>query len=179
MNLRTHSDFEKIAKNVHLAYEEIFSDGDINVAEALERYNVFEVNKRANRANALHIRYKLNLLGLDYADKSDVETVELCNYYTEESLEELSVSEHDRWMAFLEMEGWEPSSKEDVYAYRESGISKGRHNCPILKMHPYICKYDKLKELSLDLEGKDTTVYDKTYLATNGTLPEKISNNQT
>ena len=64
-------------------------------------------------------------------------------------------------MAFLETEGWIPSIKEDVYLYRESGISKGRHNCPILKMHPYICEYEKLKDLSLDLEGKDTTVYDE------------------
>lgn len=155
------SDIDKISKNVHLAYEEIFSEGEIDVEEALERYNIFEVNKRSNRANALHIRYKLNLLGLDYTDDTGAEEISLSDYYTEESLEKLSVSEHDRWMAFLETEGWIPSSKEDVYSYRESGISKGRHNCPILKMHPYICEYEKLKDLSLDLEGKDTTVYDK------------------
>ena len=154
------SDLEHLAKNVHLAYEEIFSDGPIDVKEALKRYNVFEVNKRSNRANALHIRYKLNLLGLDYGVREDVEPVAMSDYYTEEYLEQLSISEHDRWMAFLETEGWIPSTKEDVYAYRESGISKGRHNCPILKMHPYICAYDALKDLSLDLEGKDTTVYD-------------------
>ena len=154
------SDIEKLAKNVHLAYEEIFSDGSINVEEALKRYKIFEVNKRSNRANALHIRYKLNLLGLDYTDEQDVESVDMQSYYTEESMYKLSVSEHDRWMAFLETEGWEPSTKEDVYLYRESGISKGRHNCPLLKMHPYICEFEKLKNLSMDLEGKDTTVYD-------------------
>lgn len=156
-----NSDLEKLAKNVHLAYEEIFSDGEIDVNEALGRYNVFEVNKRSNRANALHIRYKLNLLGLDYTDKLEDENIVLSDYYTEERLEKLSFSEHDRWMAFLETEGWVPASKEDVYAYRKSDISKGRHNCPILKMHPYICEYEKLKDLSMDLEGKDTTVYDK------------------
>ena len=155
------SDLEKLAKNVHLAYEEIFSDNPIDVPEALKRYNIFEVNKRSNRANALHIRYKLNLLGLDYTDTYDKESVDMSDYYTEQYLEILSMSEHDRWMAFLETEGWEPSTKEEVYSYRESGISKGRHNCPILKKHPYICEYEKLKDLSLDLEGKDTTVYDK------------------
>ncbi|MBR5900313.1 MAG: hypothetical protein IKZ38_02835, partial [Clostridia bacterium] len=61
-----NSPIEMIAKNVHLAYEEIFSDGNLNVKEALKRYNLFEVNKRSNRANALHVRYKLRLLGLDY-----------------------------------------------------------------------------------------------------------------
>lgn len=155
------SDLEKLAKNVHLAYEEIFSDSEIDVKEAIRRYNIFEVNKRSNRANALHIRYKLNLLGLDYSDKEELCSVEMSDYYTEDYLERLSISEHDRWMAFLETEGWIPSTKDDVYSYRESGISKGRHNCPILKMHPYICEYEKLKDLSMDLEGKDTTVYDK------------------
>ncbi len=156
------SELEKLAKNVHLAYEEIFSDGEIDVKDALKRYNIFEVNKRSNRANALHIRYKLNLMGLDYsADADDSECVKMNDYYTEEYIERLSVSEHDRWMAFLDSDGWTQSTKEDVYAYRESGISKGRHNCPILKMHPYLCAYEELKELSEDLEGKDTTVYDK------------------
>lgn len=155
------SSLERLAKNVHLAYEEIFSDGEINVKEALKRYNVFEVNKRSNRANALHIRYKLRMLGLDCTLDENAEEVRLEDYYTEDSLERMSVSEHDRWMAFLETEGWIPSAKEDVDAYRESGISKGRHNCPILKMHPYICEYEKLKDLSLELENKDTTVYDR------------------
>ena len=156
------SELEGLAKNVHLAYEEIFSDGAIDVKEAIKSYGIFEVNKRSNRANALHIRYKLNLLGLDYCDANEnVSSVEMSAYYTEEHLEELSISEHDRWMAFLETEGWIQATREDVYSYRESGISKGRHNCPILKMHPYICEYEKLKDLSLELEGKDTTVYDK------------------
>ena len=155
------SPIEKLAKNVHLAYEEIFSDGAIDVQDALKRYKVFEVNKRSNRANALHIRYKLNMLGLDYTDETDVETVQLEACYTDEVLERMSIAEHDRWMAFLETEGWIPSSKEEVQAYRNSGISRGRHNCPILKMHPYICPYEELKDLSLELEGKDTTVYDK------------------
>lgn len=155
------SRLDKLAKNVHLAYEEIFSDGEINVKEALKRFNIFEVNKRSNRANALHIRYKLNMLGLDYTDDPDAESVRLQDYCTEEALDRMSCSEHNRWMAFLETEGWIPSEREEVLSYRESGISKGRHNCPILKMHPYICEYEKLKDLSEELEGKDTTVYDK------------------
>ena len=154
------SSIEKLAKNVHLAYEEIFSDGPIDVQDALRRYNVFEVNKRSNRANALHIRFKLNLLGLDYAEESQ-EDINLQDYYTEESLDKLAFSEHDRWRAFLESEGWTGAEKSEVEAYRESGISKGRHNCPILKKHPYICEFDKLYDLSMALEGKDTTVYDK------------------
>ena len=168
-----NSDLEKLSRNVHLAYEEIFSTGEINVGEALERYNIFEVNKRSNRANALHIRYKLYLLGLDYtAEETPKESAEraaegsakevcLADHLDEAVLERLAVSEHQRWMAFLESEGWIPAAMEDVEAYRSRGLSRGRHNCPILKMHPYICGYQELKERSLKLEGKDTTVYDK------------------
>jgi len=156
-----NSDLEKLAKNVHLTYEEIFSDGPIDVEDAIRRYNIFEVNKRSNRANALHIRYKLNLLGLDYTDAPNAEPVQMQDYYTDERMEQLARAEHDRWMAFLESEGWLSSNKEQVNAYRASNISRGRHNCPVLKMHPYICPYEDLKELSEDLEGKDTTVYDR------------------
>lgn len=156
-----NSDLEKLAKNVHLAYEEIFAESEIDTKEALKRYSTFEVNKRSNRANALHIRYKLNLIGLDYTDEQGVEDIKLQDCCTEEMLEQMSISEHSRWMAFLESEGWISATKENVQAYRNSGISKGRHNCPILKMHPYICEYEDLKDLSLELEGKDTTVYDK------------------
>lgn len=154
------SDIEKLAKNVHLAYEEIFSDSDIDVKGAIKRYNVFEVNKRSNRANALHIRYKLNLLGLDYTSDETDENINLSDYLDSVSLEKLALSEHDRWMAFLETEGWIPATLENVKAYRESGISKGRHNCPLLKMHPYMCGYQELKALSTEIEGKDTTIYD-------------------
>ena len=160
MKYLVDSSLEKIAKNVHLAYEEIFSDGPIDVKEAIKRYNIFEVNKRSNRANALHIRYKLNLLGLDYTEDENATSVDFKKYLTEELLDKLAYSEHDRWLSFLQSEGWTTSSKADVYAYKESGISKGRHNCPILKLHPYICEFEKLKDLSLEIEGKDTTVYD-------------------
>ena len=161
------SGLENIAKNVHLAYEEIFSDGEINIKEALKRYNIFEVNKRANRGAALHIRYKLNMLGLDYKEivGPEDEELQLRDAYTEAALESMSVAEHNRWMAFLEAEGWLPAEKDEVNAYRNSGISRGRHNCPILKMHPYICEYEKLRDLSVELEGKDTTVYDRELIA--------------
>ncbi len=156
-----NSPLEKLAKNVHLAYEEIFSDIGADVEKALDRYNIFEVNKRSNRASALHIRYKLNMLGLDYTGDQSAETVRLDDYYTEDALHGMSIAEHNRWMAFLETEGWTKATMEEVLAYRNSGISRGRHNCPILKMHPYICEYEKLKGISLKLEGKDTTLYDR------------------
>lgn len=157
----TDSDLELLSKNVHLVYEDIFSEDGIDVASALERYNLFEVNKSSNRANALHIRYKLAMLGLDYTDDPDAVEVELADYLNAETLEKLTVAEHDRWMAFLESEGWVESTIEEVNAYQASGISKGRHNCPLLKLHPYICPFEELQGRSDRLGLPDSTVYDR------------------
>ena len=157
----TQSDVEILSKNVHMVYEDIFSDGPIDVDGALIRYNLFEVNKNSNRANAMHIRYKLLMMGLDYTDDPDAEEVELSEYLTEEFLEQLTYAEHDRWMAFLDTEGWVESTIEQVQKYQASGISRGRHNCPLLKMHPYICPFEELVGRSDSLGLPDSTVYDR------------------
>ena len=161
----TDSDLELLSKNVHLVYEDIFCDTEIDVESALERYNLFEVNKSSNRANALHIRYKLGMLGLDYTDDPDAEEVELKDYLNDETLERLTLAEHDRWMAFLESEGWVESTVEQADAYKASGISKGRHNCPLLKVHPYICPFEDLADRSDALGLPDSTVYDRELIA--------------
>lgn len=156
-----NSDIESLSRNVHLVYEDIFSDSEIDVTGALERYNLFEVNKRSNRANAMHIRYKLALLGLDYTEDETAQEVDLAQYLTEDTLKRLTYAEHDRWMAFLETEGWVTASLEDVDKYKRSGISKGRHNCQMLKMHPYICPFEDLRACSDALGLPDSTVYDR------------------
>ena len=152
---------EGLAKNIHLVYESIFAESEIDVEKALANYNVFEVNKRSNRTNAMHIRYKLRMLGLDYTTDPDKEEVRLEDYLTPERLETLTCAEHDRWMAFLESEGWITASLEEVKAYQASGISAGRHNCPLLKMHPYICPFEELPARSAALGLGDSTVYDR------------------
>ena len=159
------SGLEGLSRNIHLVYEDIFSQTDIDVADALQRYNLFEVNKGSNRANALHIRYKLAMLGLDYTDEKDAVEVNFDDFLTEEVLDRLTVAEHDRWMAFLESEGWSAATVEESKAYQVSGVSKGRHNCPLLNLHPYICPFDELPERSDKLGLPDSTVYDRELIA--------------
>ncbi len=161
----TSSRIETMSKNVHLVYEDIFSDTDIDVPGALKRYNQFEVNKSSNRANAIHIRYKLAMLGLDYTDSDEGEEVDLSNYLVGETLEELTYAEHDRWMAFLESEGWEECTVEESKRYQSTGVSRGRHNSPLLKLHPYICPFEELKDRSDQLGLPDSTVYDRELIA--------------
>ena len=68
-------------------------------------------------------------------------------------------------MAFLESEGWVESTVEQADAYKASGISKGRHNCPLLKVHPYICPFEDLADRSDALGLPDSTVYDRELIA--------------
>ena len=159
------SDIEGLAKNVHMCYEDIFSDGPINVSEALMRYNELEVNKASNRANAMHIRYKLWLMGLDYTSNETAQEVDFEEYLTSDRLDSLMLTEHDRWMAFLRSEGWTTATLEEVEEYKKSGLSAGRHNCPLLMMHPYICPFDELIARSDALGLPDATVYDRELIA--------------
>lgn len=152
----------QLAKNVHLAYEEIFSGEDIqDITKALERFNAFEVNKHSNLANALHIRYKLHMLGLNYVEEGGGrESVGLDEHLNDAYMKQLASAEHDRWMAFLRSEGWTTASLDQVNGYKNAELSKGRHNCPLLKMHPYICPNDDLPAISEKLELIDATIYD-------------------
>lgn len=159
------SKIEGLAKNIHLSYEEIFNEGrPIDVGASLERYNQLEVNKKSNKANALQIKYKLWLLGLDYvemecATQEAEENLE--EYLSEEYLERLVVVEHDRWMAFLRAEGWKGASVEEVEKYIAEGLSKGKHNCNLLKMHPYICPFGEISAKSEAFHLQDATIYDR------------------
>ena len=155
------SPLEGLARNVHLVYSDIFSDGNLDVEDALSQYNLLEVKKRSNRANAMHIRYKLALLGLDYTDDPTAPEAELADYLDKEQLARLTRAEHNRWVAFLESEGWSGADIEQVRAYREAGLAPGRHESAILKLHPFICPFDELPARSEALGQKDSTVYDE------------------
>ena len=164
-----HEPLDDLSKNVHLAYSSIDAKTDqeleVDVESGLEVYNSLEVFKRANRANAMHIRYKLALLGLDYTDREDVPEVDLNDYLTQDKLEVLQRTEHDRWMAFLQSEGWTGASVEQIQTLRKAGLcpgpNEGSNKCDVLKMHPYICDFDELLEKSKILEHNDTTIYDR------------------
>jgi hypothetical protein len=101
------------------------------------------------------------MMGLDYTADPHAEEVDFASALTDDLLQTLTVAEHDRWMAFLESEGWVTASVEQSQTYQAAGLSRGRHNCPLLKMHPYICPFDDLKSRSDRLGLPDSTVYDR------------------
>ena len=160
---------ELLAMNIHMAYEAIFAPGgekDLTpeaVQSAKIAYNKLEVNKSSSRAAALHIRYKLWLLGLDFeeGDPEGDETEAFFEGIGTDYLENLTFVEHDRWMAFQRAAGWRTATVKESLAYQASGISKGRHNCPMLQMHPYICPFDDLPQISEALGKEDARIYDR------------------
>ena len=129
-------------------------------------YNRFEVNKRSNRASALHIRYKLATMGLDYvpAEEADGNDDLLQSKLSEAELLAQMVAEHDRWQAFHESEGWRTATVEQVETYKQAGLSGGTHKCPLLRLHPYICDFSELKTRSEQLGLEDSTVYDRSLI---------------
>lgn len=159
------SSLEHLSRNVHLVYSDIYSDGDIDVKAELRKYNQFEFKKGSNRANAMHIRYKLALLGLDYTSDEDAEEVDFEKYLSAEKLELLTRAEHDRWEMFHKSQGWTTATIEEVEAYSKTGINGGRHDCQLLKKHPFICDFDELPERSAKLEREDSTKYDRDLIA--------------
>lgn len=161
----TDSRVEQLAKNIHLVYEDIFSDGGIDPIAALRGYHTFEVNKNASESNAVHIRYKLLMLGMDYTEDENAQEVDFNSRLDPDALEKLSFAEHNRWMAFLESEGWTEATVEQVNSYKASDLSRGRHNCPILKVHPYICGFYDLPGVSEQLGLPDAMEYDVQLIA--------------
>jgi|GEM_PF-1987053 len=152
---------EKLAMNVHCTYAEITNEGGaFDKDKVLAEYNVLEVKKRASIANAMHIKYKLWLMGLEYTDdnaKRD-KAVDFSDYLDAETLHKLADMEHDRWMAHVRTEGWTSASIDEAKSYQD--ISKKRHDCPIAKMHPYICAFGELEARASALGKSDPTKND-------------------
>lgn len=156
------------------SYCELVKDSVLKMAvdEAMHSYNRFEVDRRSNIANAMHIRYKLATIGLDFVSEEDSsddsdEMYEVVDEDTlrkliDENLEVLSKAEHDRWMAFEISEGWIPVTTDEVKEYWKNKLGKaGNPKSPYLKMHPYICLYDELPERSATMGKTDAKVYDE------------------
>lgn len=142
------SPLEKLALNVHFGYELSFSDGKASEIEARKVYYSNETNIRSNRANALHIRYKLFLLGYDLkTDCSEQEIKENEKLSSElksdieKNLLALSQTEHDRWNAFMRSEGWGTVSLEQAKKI-------GKHKITRAKLHACLCSWEELDSLS-------------------------------
>ena len=152
------SELEKLAKEVHLAY-----DPD---DKALKRYNLREYNKRSSRASAVHIKYRLKaVLGDNYTLDMKENQRLFKEKYNDKIEEILSRNEHDRWSAYTRSMGYVYVSCKEVAKYYKSN----KHYVDYLaRRHPALVEYDELdnvsKELSkitskeVDLKESDTVI---------------------
>ena len=152
------SELEKIAKEIHLAYDP--NDKD------LKRYNLREYNKRSSRASAVHIKYRLKaVLGDNYTLDMKENQRLFKEKYNDKIEEILSRNEHDRWSAYTRSMGYVYVSCKEVAKYYKSN----KHYVDYLaRRHPALVEYDQLdnvsKELSkitskeVDLKESDTVI---------------------
>ncbi len=152
------SELEKLAKEVHLAY-----DPD---DKALKRYNLREYNRRSSRASAVHIKYRLKaVLGDNYTLDMKENQRLFKEKYNDKIEEILSRNEHDRWSAYTRSVGYVYVSCKEVAKYYKSN----KHYVDYLaRRHPALVEYDELdnisKELSkitskeVDLKESDTVI---------------------
>jgi hypothetical protein len=146
------SPLERMAKNVHATYDRIF-DPKIEKTNILYNYNTNETGKRSSRANALHIKYKLYLLGYELVQPKKEDTYNYDNdlekfkqlLNDEKTLTRLAEIEHYSWNAYQSSEGYRRSTVAQTEIYKVH--TNGSHKHLRAKLHTCICPWEDLPEL--------------------------------
>ena len=163
------SDIENLALNSSCVYEK--KRTLINVKE--EYYKRSEIERNSNRTNAIHLIYKLFLLGFGIRKKSDPSiTQEQKNSAPEllkdlkekladkSKLDNLAYIEHDRWNAFYRSEGWCGIPYDKLDAFKKQYNKQKNY---VVKHHACICSYDMLQAVG-ELFKADYRSYDYDYI---------------
>lgn len=150
------SELEELALNVH----QIYMDGETDKKKILQDYYKNEYNIKSCRANALHLRYKLFLLGYDMRlqNSSDEETSDENLKISEEDIERLARVEHDRWVAYTRSEGW---SKAKIEQFEKVG--KNSAKIQDAKLHACLCSWEELDGVCAYF-GMDFKKYDAEFV---------------
>lgn len=172
------SDIEKIALNSSCVYWKDKKDENpeknYTVSELSNMYYFDkEFERDSNRTNAIHLVYKLYLLGFGIRKKSDPDlTQEQRNsapklleqlkkvLVDENKLDNLAYLEHDRWITFYRSEGWcgIPYDKWDAF---KKQYNKQKNY--LIKQHVCLCPYNKLKDAEQKFGGNYRS-YDYVFL---------------
>lgn len=148
-----NSPLEKLAINVHALYESNYkNDDEISLEKILPSFSKYELFRRSNMANALHIKYKLWYLGLTYTEKQ-ANLIESDYSLSIDDINKLVEVEHMRWVAFQRAEGWKSSTVEETKKYMHTGLND-KHKHPIAKLHPCICDTNQLKTMCNEFDPK-------------------------
>ncbi len=170
-----NSPIEKLAQNGQAFYSGSFIDEpdyQCYRRQIIDSYNQNEINKRSNRANIIHIKYKLFLLGyqmqpvLAPLTEPQKEQAALNLKAVKEKLanpvilEKLAIIEHQRWAAFQTAEGYRGADIEQAQAYAKQS---GDHKNTMAKLHACICPWQQLDAVSAAF-NQDFKAYDKGFV---------------
>ena len=177
-SLVVNSDVEKLAINSSRVYEEELNDKSQVYSKY---YNRPEIEIDSNRTNAIHLIYKLFILGYGIIKRKDATTEQINNSkillkeleeivsgeIKKEEYEDinrkrtqLAKIEKERWNAFYRSEGWCGVSKDNFYYFKRKYNSHKNLN---LKQHACICPYEMLKYVD-EFFNKDFHKYDFVFL---------------
>lgn len=138
--------------------------------EYLNKWNELSLfTKKSNIYAALNLRFKLNLLGLNYKEgnndedliKEIIGDINLTNefkYYQNKNLiTGLIANEHARWNAFHLLNGYRPMKKKDIIITKDKKVLKDN----IKKEHACLTTYNGLNDLAL-FELRESLMFDNT-----------------
>ena len=172
------SPISAMAMNAHYIYELQRLNGKTTEEEARKSFYLNEVSVRSTRANVIHIKTKLFLLGYEAKPRNE------CNEYEkqespklvaelEERLKEpktllrLARIEHDRWNAYMRAEGWCKATKTQQ---EEAGSRRNDR----AKLHACICSWDELDTVDVGIKKSDETFIQE--LAATAGLKQAVQN---
>lgn len=152
-----NSELEKLAKNIHQIYLEskkILDEKDI----LRDYYSKDEVYIKSNRANALHIRYKLFMLGYEISKCEKHENSDIDFVLSYEEANKLAQIEHERWNAFMRTEGW---CRLPLEYFNDK--EKKSNKIPDAKLHACICSWEELKDVD-SVFNENYELYDENFV---------------
>ena len=152
-----NSELEKLAINIHQIYLESKKILD-EKAILKDYYSKDEVYIKSNRANALHIRYKLFMLGYEICKLNNNDNSDIDFSISYEEAKKLAQIEHERWNAFMRTEGWCKLPLE-YFADKEKKINK----IPEAKLHACICSWEELKDVD-SVFNENYELYDENFV---------------
>lgn len=161
--------FEQLAKCIHYQYSNILPD-DISsnshkALEAKKSYFQKQYNRDSSYCLALSMPYRIfqfrDTQGnqvvpivwsiLDTTVYSTVEQLSnlskrINRFTTDTEYKAIAIWEHNRWVKWMLSRGWLPASFDDaVFAFN---CGNPRQQLFVARLHPCICSYEDLKELS-------------------------------
>lgn len=149
------SKLETLTKNVHLSYD--ISNDSLKVK--LKRFYEKNYYINSSRAMALHLNYKLyTILKAEYSN-DEQKNIALFKekIKDKEIFDKLVRNEHDRWMAYMRVNGYKSVDAKKVAIYRNYTNS---HVHYLAKLHPCIVPFDDLEKVGKAINKEDVITSD-------------------